>query len=138
MKLNHALLICQQLSVTEDFFIHVLGFSKGPRPPFPFTGSWLYCDGKPQLHLVSAAPSESQQTYLQTEDTDTAARRPGIIDHLAFQGDCYASLIKRLDEQQATYFERTIPLSNEHQVFVIGPEQIKIEILFNQDRSPLS
>ncbi|MBN3561446.1 hypothetical protein [Aliamphritea spongicola] len=146
MKLNHALLMCENITAMEDFFIRIIGFENGPRPPFPFAGSWLYSDGQPLIHLVGKTPfssqepsqEQSQQAYLRTVEKDTEAKANGIIDHLAFQGGCYRTLIRRLDEQQATYFERTIPLSNEHQVFVIGPEQIKLEILFNQDRSSLN
>lgn len=145
MKLNHALLSCMNIAAMEDFFTRIMGFTDGPRPPFPFEGSWLYSDKLPVLHLVSSSTSAvSQQQYLQPVkplndltvlSSDCAGQQ--LIDHLAFQGDDYNALIQRLDKHQATYFERTVPLSNEHQVFIVGPEQLKLEILFSQNKTPL-
>ncbi|WP_261841180.1 hypothetical protein [Aliamphritea ceti] len=145
MKLNHALLSCMNIAAMEDFFTRIMGFTDGPRPPFPFEGSWLYSDNLPVLHLVSSSTSAvSQQQYLQPVkplndltvlSSDCAGQQ--LIDHLAFQGDDYNALIQRLDQHQATYFERTVPLSNEHQVFIVGPEQLKLEILFSQNKTPL-
>ncbi|WP_315979929.1 hypothetical protein [Aliamphritea spongicola] len=57
MKLNHALLMCENITAMEDFFIRIIGFENGPRPPFPFAGSWLYSDGQPLIHLVGKTPS---------------------------------------------------------------------------------
>ncbi len=146
----------------KNFFIQIMDFTDGPRPPFPFEGSWLYSDNQPVLHLVSSSALEiSQQEYLQPDQQgqqgqllDSHSALPSdlisqnlidqnligksLIDHIAFQGDSYSALIQRLNQHQATYFERTIPLSNEHQVFIIGPEQIKLEILFNQNKTPLA
>ena len=56
----------------------------------------------------------------------------GIIDHIAFSGHDYKKLIERLQHHQKNFFERTAPLTGEHQVFVEGSEGLRVEIQFNK------
>lgn len=56
----------------------------------------------------------------------------GIIDHVAFSGQDYDKLIERLQKHQTSFFERTVPLTGEHQVFVEGPEGLRVEVLFRK------
>ncbi|MET0248326.1 MAG: hypothetical protein ABW164_01205 [Sphingobium sp.] len=50
MQLNHLLDIAADMSAMRDFFVDVMGFEDGPRPPFSFSGHWLYIEGKTWIH----------------------------------------------------------------------------------------
>lgn len=56
-----------------------------------------------------------------------------MIDHIAFSGSDYPTLIARLQHHHLDYFERTVPLTSEHQVFVEGPEGLRVEIQFENN-----
>jgi catechol 2,3-dioxygenase-like lactoylglutathione lyase family enzyme len=135
IEINHVLVRTHDLENMTAFLIQVLGLKKGFRPPFNFIGDWLYSDDKPLIHLVEvAADDESLSDYLggKTSSSDIGM---GAVDHIAFTGVDYSGLLNRLQQQHIKYYERTIPLTNEHQVFVDGPDGLKLEILFNLDKS---
>ncbi len=56
-----------------------------------------------------------------------------MVDHIAFSGSDYPELIERLKRHQLDYFERSVPLTGEHQVFISGPEGIRIEVQFKSN-----
>ncbi len=128
--INHILLRTKNLNKMVDFFIQVLELKKGYRPPFEFPGAWLWSGNKPLIHLSEINLTDNRQTeYLgaQNNSTDTGT---GIIEHIAFSGLDYPSLIERLKNEKLKFFERTIPVNEEHQVFIDGPEGLKVEIQF--------
>lgn len=134
MNINHVLIQTSDLRVMTQFIENVIGLKSGHRPPFPFAGAWMYHQHKPVVHIVEAAPNSAQKEYLGGRELSAA----GAVDHVAFEGDNYEDLIARLVNQNIDYFERTVPLSKEHQVFINGPDGVKLEILFKQDKSPLN
>lgn len=120
MQLHHVLICTVDLEAMRLFFEQAICLEQGPRPPFLFDGVWLYSEGKPIIHL---AASGSHGTN-------------GAVDHIAFSGDDYKSLITRLKDAGLKYFEHTVPGSKEHQVFVPGPDGIKLEIRFPAGQGP--
>jgi lactoylglutathione lyase len=120
-----------------QFFTEILKLKEGPRPAFLFPGTWLYSENQPLVHLtlndegLDSSPHKAQEQYLGKRSPSS---QQGIVDHIAFQGDDYTSLILRLKNNATAYFERSVPVSGEHQVFITGPESLLIEILFNQDK----
>ncbi len=117
------------------FFRQALELEEGFRPPFPFEGVWLYGDGKPIIHMARANPSDADQAHYL--NSDSSVDGSGIVDHIAFEGQDYESLMQRLQRHGYTFFERTVPETKEHQVFVSGPEGLKVEVVFNEDRQPV-
>jgi lactoylglutathione lyase len=114
MRIDHVLICTRDLPTMQRFFAEVLRLKPGKRPPFPFDGVWLYSEGRPIIHLAASSNHGNK----------------GAIDHIAFTGDKYKSLIHRLTRHNHDYVERTVPDSGEHQVFVTGPEGISLEIQF--------
>jgi len=114
MRIDHVLICTRDLKGMQHFFEEVLCLEPGPRPPFPFDGTWLYSEGKPLIHLAASSVHSSR----------------GAVDHIAFTGDSYRELINRLKQNKQEYVERTVPGSGEHQVFVAGPEGISLELQF--------
>ncbi len=115
MKINHVLVRASNLETMNRFLVDAIGLEMGERPPFPFAGSWFYSDGKPIVHVIHD---------LSAGNTD------GAIDHVALEGADYDTLLAALARHDINYAERNIPQSGEHQVFVSGPDGLKVEMLF--------
>lgn len=137
MRHDHILIRVQDLHRMIQFFTEILKLKEGARPAFPFPGAWLYSENQPLIHLalnyegLDSSAHKAQEHYLGKR---SATSQQGMVDHIAFQGDDYIALISRLKNSATAYFERSVPVSGEHQVFVTGPEGLLLEILFNQDK----
>jgi hypothetical protein len=90
----------------------------GYRPPFPFNGLWLYSHDNPLIHIA-------EQPF--------SAFGNGSIAHVALEGANYNALLKRLDNSAYSYTEKTLPISNERQLFITGPDGLTVEMLFPLD-----
>lgn len=131
MKINHVLIQATDLEIMTKFLNEVTGLEEGFRPPFPFPGAWIYSEGKPLLHLVEVSANNAQQDYLGSAGS---AGGNGAVDHVALEGADYKALVERLAKFRISYTERTLPLTKEHQVFIVGPDDIKLEMLFNENK----
>ena len=121
MKLDHFLIRARELDQMRDFFSDVIGLQVGPRPNFQFPGYWMYSEDMPVVHL-----SQNNRESKSGERDD-----PGPVDHIAFTSNDYQELITRLKATGATFEEREVPGGQAHQVFVHGPEGVKVEIQFS-------
>ncbi len=133
IEINHVLVRTRHLKNMIHFLIQTVGLEEGFRPPFNFPGAWLYSDDKPLIHLVEINPDDKGQSDYLGSQTAVSESGMGAVDHIAFSGCNYPHLIKRLKQQKFKYFERIVPLTNEHQVFVEGPDGLRIELLFKTD-----
>jgi lactoylglutathione lyase len=115
MKINHVLVRTGDLEAMNRFLIDVIGLEEGNRPPFPFAGSWLYSEGKTIVHVILDS---------------SAGNADGAVDHVALEGADYDRLLASLTKHEIEYAEYTVPQSREHQVFVSGPDGLKVEMLF--------
>ncbi|KPH62214.1 hypothetical protein AMS58_09680 [Pseudoalteromonas porphyrae] len=132
MRLDHVLISSADYQAMRHFFISSIGLTQGYRPPFSFEGSWLYgTDNIALVHLVNAAGNKAQQRYLSAVNTKMQGR--GVVDHIAIRSLGYQVFKNRLDQTGVIYFERSVPELLEHQVFIDGPEGLKIEMLFNSN-----
>jgi len=131
LEINHILIRTTNLDAMIRFFEQALELKNGKRPPFAFTGAWLWSDDKPLIHLSEANPvDQGQLDYLGGKKINSDSGT-GIIDHIAFSDQHYPKLMERLQRHQLSFFERTVPLTGEHQVFIEGPEGLRIEVQFD-------
>ncbi len=131
IEINHVLIRTSHLKNMIHFLVQTVGLKEGFRPPFNFAGAWLYSDNKPLVHLAEINPAgEGQLDYLGNKASDSKVGS-GAVDHIAFSMSNYPKLITRLKQQKIKYFERTVPLTSEHQVFAEGPDGLRIELLFD-------
>lgn len=107
------------------FVCKVTGLKEGFRPPFPFEGVWLYHNDKAIVHVVKYSDASAENGRGSTQSF--AAR---VVDHLAFEGEDYDVLTAELKKLKIAYTEHIVPLTKEHQVFVEGPDGLKLEIVF--------
>jgi lactoylglutathione lyase len=132
IEINHVLLRTADIEGMIQFFKQSLNLENGYRPPFDFPGAWLWDDDKPLIHLSEISLVDKEQLdYLRSQKV-TSEMGTGTIDHIAFSGSDYKELIERLKHYKMDYFERTVPLTDEYQVFVEGPEGLRIEIQFDE------
>jgi catechol 2,3-dioxygenase-like lactoylglutathione lyase family enzyme len=97
--LDHVNIRTGRVDALAAFYCEVLGLSRGPRPPFPFGGAWLYCGGKPVVHLVDAggaAPASFDPNELG-------------LSHFAFAGTGMAAFLARLRQASVPYQVGRLP-----------------------------
>lgn len=138
IEINHVLVQTRELKKMSRFFEQVVGLTEGVRPPFDFPGAWLYSDGKPVVHLVEISRRDEGKSRYLGSTAPMPESGTGAVEHIAFSGLHYPELLERLGQHDVDYFERTVPLTKEHQVFINGPDNLKIELLFNADKSAIS
>ncbi len=114
--LDHYSIRTTELEATSRFFVEALGFAVGERPPFSFPGVWLYCGGKPVVHLIGIAEGQVQGS--------------GAVDHLAFEASGIDTVRARLAEMKLPFEERQIPVLARRQIFVDDPNGITVELNF--------
>jgi catechol 2,3-dioxygenase-like lactoylglutathione lyase family enzyme len=119
-RLDHLLLLTDDLEAARAFYCDVLGFEDGPRPPLPFAGHWLYLDGAACVHLAERSGYEAE------------VARHGLgpkvpVDHLALLGEGYDELAMRLQAAGVEAVPNTLP-GGSRQLFFDDPNGVRIEI----------
>jgi catechol 2,3-dioxygenase-like lactoylglutathione lyase family enzyme len=127
LKLEHLLVLTDDIDETRDFYCGALGLELGDRPPLEFPGYWLYVEGVPCIHVADrAAFAEHSERLGMTASPE--AEGTGAVDHVAFNGGDYEEVVSRLERSGVERAENTIPGAGIRQVFVHDPNGVKIEI----------
>lgn len=135
-KLDHYSVRTLDIEASRKFYIEVMGFAEGFRPPFKFPGLWLY-NGAPHpesfgvVHIIGIDPNDPEglKEYLGDRDLDTL-KGTGTVDHLAFSATDLAAMRERLKRHNIVYRERTVPSLGLHQMFFEDPSSVTIELNF--------
>ncbi len=114
--LDHVNIRTSKLTEMVRFYEDVVGLTDGARPPFSFSGAWLYCGDRAALHLVEVASNESAPD--------------GQIDHFAFMASGLSNFVAKLENDGVEHSIRTIPELGNTQVNVRDPDGNRIEIQF--------
>lgn len=132
--LDHFSIRTSDVEGTRDFFVDVLGLTDGERPPFPFPGAWLYCEGKAVIHIIGIDPNDKTGLvdYL-GEREGGALQGTGAIDHLAFAADDIEAMRNRLEDVGISAREREVPLLGVRQIFIEDPNGVTVELNFPLD-----
>ncbi len=125
LSIDHNLILAADLEAMRAFLVDVIGVEEGPRPPFPFPGYWLYSGGRPLFHLASANAGAAQSAHLGNAQRGGS----GPIDHISLTGANLAAVAQRAATHGYATSLREVPLSGERQLFVQGPDGLKIELL---------
>lgn len=118
LSLEHVNLRTARLEVMCAFYSGVLGLERGPRPPFAFGGAWLYCGGKPVLHLVEVPEPASASGSLS-------------LEHFAFAGTGLSEFLQGLGARGVEYRLTRLPGSGQHQVFLHDPDGNRLHVDFD-------
>ena len=117
--LDHVNIHTADLAGTVDFYVDVIGLEQGARPTtLARPGAWLYCGGRPLIHL-----NENEQS------------RPGgtgPIDHVAFETEGYERVASKLTERGVAFQAKELPDFRIRQIFVHDPNGVKLELNFRE------
>ena len=81
LALDHVNIRTARVDALVAFYEAVLGLARGPRPPFPFGGAWLYSGDKAIVHLVDAGAQElSSRGAEELRLSHFAFRAAGVLD----------------------------------------------------------
>ena len=83
-RMEHLLVLTDDIDATRDFYREAIGLEVGERPPLEFAGYWLYAGGVPCLHVADRAEYTAHAERLGREPSAAA------VDHVAFNGEDYA------------------------------------------------
>ena len=118
--LDHATIICADLSQSVSFFETVLGLRVGWRPAFDFPGAWLYLQDRAVVHLVGGRELTPGPT--------------GAFEHVAFAATDLSGWRDRLARLDVQYVEGdAVPGLNQHQLFLHDPNGVKVELNFSAE-----
>ena len=115
-RLDHVNVRTANLAAMVDWYGDILGMRTGPRPPFPFGGAWLYCDGFPIVHLVEVA---AEQKAIEPR-----------IEHFAISGEGMANFLAQLRVRKVAYKCSVTPGFDIRQVNIWDPDANHIHIDF--------
>ena len=134
-KLAHFSVRTNDMEASRRFYVDVMGFKEGFRPPFNFPGVWLYIGSDESeygvVHLIGVDTNDSSglAKYLGERDEKTL-KGNGSLDHVAFLASDLPEMYRRLKETTLPYRERTVPSLGLHQIFVEDPSGVTIELNF--------
>ena len=118
LRPDHFTIVTDNLSLTEDFYAELLGFSRGPRPDFKFPGVWLYANDVAMLHVMEVEQMPNP--------------RRGVLDHMAFRGKGVNALLEKLKSAGLAYrIVRTPDPWEQWQVFFCDPNGVDVEVDFD-------
>ncbi len=136
ISLNHFSIRTVDLDACERFYCGLLGLKKGPRPPFPFPGLWLYAGETDKydnaaVHIIGIDRNDPEglKKYLGDRD-ETSLAGSGAVDHVAFFATGLKETLARLKANGIEGRERTVPVLGLHQVFIDDPNGIVVELNF--------
>jgi catechol 2,3-dioxygenase-like lactoylglutathione lyase family enzyme len=119
--LDHVNVRTRNLDVMVDWYRDILGMETGPRPGFQFGGAWLYCDGKPIVHLV--------------EVSDEPAAIAPKIEHFAIAADGLEVFLSHLEARDVDYEIGRPPGFPIIQVNIFDPDGNHIHVDFHSDEA---
>jgi catechol 2,3-dioxygenase-like lactoylglutathione lyase family enzyme len=120
--MNHFTVLAEDLPRTLAFYVGLLGFREGPRPPLGFPGAWLYVAEQPVLHVIAGRSLPSPTA--------------GVLDHMAFSAAGLRDLAARLSAAGHSMVLRRQPETGIWQLFVTDPNGARVELDFDAAETP--
>ena len=123
--LDHFNIRTRNLADTVRFYEQVMDLTNGDRPNFPFSGAWMYSEGKPVVHLVDIGDTDEPQK------PDS-----GVVHHVAFASRGFNSMKQRLTSKNLPFDVRAVPGVAVWQIFVTDPNGVMIELNYEMSKEP--
>jgi catechol 2,3-dioxygenase-like lactoylglutathione lyase family enzyme len=134
-KLEHLLVLTDDIEATRDFYRDALGLEPGDRPPLEFPGYWLYLGDVPCVHVAERETYAAHSRTLGIE-ASPEAEGTGAVDHLAFNGEDYDAVLDRLERNGVEAARNEVPGIGMRQLFLTDPNGVKIEINVMPEQEP--
>ncbi len=134
-KMEHFLVLTDDIGVCRDFYCQVLGFTEGERPVLDFAGYWLYLGEVPCIHIAERAAYQTVSDAIGLA-VSPAAPGTGPLDHIAFNGTGFSEFRRKLEGLEIGFVTNKVPGPGFWQIFLHDPDGIKIELNFPGDTHP--
>jgi catechol 2,3-dioxygenase-like lactoylglutathione lyase family enzyme len=136
-RLDHYTIRTTRLEDCRAFYVDIMGFEVGPRPPFKFPGLWLYADGAAVVHIIGIDENDPRGLvdYLGAKHRQDV-HGTGTIDHIAFSATGLRDMYAHLKARNVPYRERSVPNLGLHQVFLEDPNGVTIELNYPATEAP--
>ena len=130
--IEHFLLQTEDMEATRDWYVRVLGMRVGPSPDFKFPVFWLYLGDKDVVHVTQGGKdvSENRKRYVGQQSTDV--RGTGVVDHIAFRASGLKQTVAHLKSLGVQFRSRRVSDQGLYQLFLMDPNEVKIELNFDQ------
>jgi catechol 2,3-dioxygenase-like lactoylglutathione lyase family enzyme len=126
-KLEHYLVLTDDMEATRDFYVQALGMHVGFRPPLAFPGYWVYVGDTPCIHIAEWKTYTAHSNAKGIE-VSTRAEGTGPVDHIAFNAHDYDEVVGRLERHGVEARRNEQPGGLLRQLFLQDPNGVKIEI----------
>ncbi len=126
-RMEHYLVLTDDVRATRDFYVDVLGMNEGFRPPMEFPGYWLYVDGTPCIHI---GDRDAYERHGDRTGLSVSRRAPGTgpVDHIAFNATDHEAMVALLEGRGIAYGRNAVPDIGLRQIFLHDPNGVKIEL----------
>ena len=125
-RLQHVLVLTDDLDATKAFYCDVLGLEVGERPLLPFPGYWLYADGVACVHVAERGPYDAHAAGM------GLPAKASPVDHVAFEADGYEELLERLQAAGVEVTASAVAASGVRQLFFDDPNGARIELVVSE------
>jgi catechol 2,3-dioxygenase-like lactoylglutathione lyase family enzyme len=129
LKLEHYLVLSDDIDRTRDFYRDVLGMREGFRPKLDFAGYWLYVGDTASIHIGDWA-SYTVWTKQVGIPISTRAASTGAVDHIAFNASGFDEMRARLKSHGIEPSENLLDEIGLRQLFFYDPNGVPIELNF--------
>lgn len=126
-KMEHFLVLTDDIEASKDFYCKVLGMQLGMRPPLEFPGYWLYLGDIPCIHIAEWETYRTHSEGLGIPVT-TKSASTGAVDHIAFNATDFDGVVARIRDNEVDFTLNSVPDIGLRQLFVEDPNGVKIEI----------
>jgi catechol 2,3-dioxygenase-like lactoylglutathione lyase family enzyme len=126
-KMEHYLVITDDIEQTKDFYCEALGMRVGFRPPLEFPGYWLYVGDTPCIHIAEWK-TYTVHSHRQGIPVSTRAPGTGPFDHIAFTAEDFDGVLARLERYGIKPGVNVVTGAPLRQLFLTDPNGLKIEI----------
>ncbi len=113
--LQHVNIATTDLQKTVDFYVELLGMTKGERAPVRLPGAWIYSGDDPIVHLISI---------------DVLPGKTMGLDHIALEADDFEGTMARLEAKGIQFITVDSPERSLKQVFFYDPNGVRLELNF--------
>lgn len=132
-RMEHYLVLSDDIDATKRFYCEVLGMREGFRPDLGFPGYWLYVGETPCIHI---AEWETYAVWTKQVGVPISTRAPatGPLDHIAFNATGYDELAEKLDALGIVVGRNLLDEIGLRQLYIRDPNGLVIELNFREDR----
>lgn len=128
-RIEHYLVLTEDIDGTRDFYCRGLGMTVGFRPKLSFPGYWLYAGDTPCIHI---AEWESYREFTARAGIPVSRKAEGTgpLDHIAFNATGFEQMHQRLRGENIEVSENRLDDIGLRQLFLKDPNGLTIELNF--------